>query len=296
MKVLVFGRRGQLGSALANISPKRYNTKFLTKSDIDLVDFSGLRDVVLSAKPAIVINAAAYTAVDRAESEADIAFKINAEAPGIMASACEEIGAVFMHFSTDYVFDGDARSPYGESAPTNPLGIYGRSKLAGEKAIGMATERYVILRTAWLFSSVSPNFLKTMLWLAEREKEIRVVSDQIGSPTYAYDLAAAAWMIADSLRESDNNNFGLYHAVNSGVTSWHKFATAIFELVGRTDIVVHPISTEEYPTSAPRPRFTALSCRLMHKNFGIALPDWRDAASRCLKQLRYENQRDFSPS
>jgi dTDP-4-dehydrorhamnose reductase len=285
MKVLVFGRSGQLGSALEKIAPTGYKTVFLTRSDIDFSDLSRLRAAVLSHKPAVVVNAAAYTAVDRAESEKSIAFKVNGEAPGVIATACSQIGAVLVHFSTDYVFDGTASSPYVEGALTNPLGIYGQSKLAGEEAIAAVTGRYVILRTAWVYSLVGQNFLKTMLRLANNDDEIRVVSDQIGSPTYAGDLAQVAWSIIDSLLENNASKFGIYHATNSGVTSWYRFASEIFDLVGLTGVVVHPISTDQYPTLAPRPRFTALSCVRINEVFGITMPNWQDAVSRCLKDL-----------
>ncbi len=289
MRILVVGRVGQLGSALSEVLPERYETKFLDQPNIDLATPSSLREIVLSSRPAVVINAAAYTAVDRAESEAALAHTINAEAPGVMASACKEIDAVFMHYSTDFVFDGASGVPYTENSPTAPASVYGQSKLAGEEAIAAATERHVILRTAWLFSSVGHNFLKTMLRLAEGGSEIRVVADQVGSPTYAWDLAQVTRAIIEGLAKDKDDSFGLYHAVNGGVTSWHGFATKVFDLIGWKEVQVRAISTEEYPTSAPRPRFSALSCERLRQTFDLTLPDWQDAVARCLQRLRVEN-------
>ncbi len=289
MRILVVGRVGQLGSALSEVLPERYETKFLDHPNIDLATPSSLREIVLSLRPAVVINAAAYTAVDRAESEAALAHTINAEAPGVMASACKEIDAVFMHYSTDFVFDGASGVPYTEDSPTAPASVYGQSKLAGEEAIAAATERHVILRTAWLFSSVGHNFLKTMLRLAEGGSEIRVVADQVGSPTYAWDLAQVTRAIVEGLAKGNDDSFGLYHAVNGGVTSWHGFATKIFDLIGWKGVRVRAISTEEYPTPAPRPRFSALSCERLRETFDLTLPDWPDAVARCLQRLRVEN-------
>jgi len=289
MRILVVGRVGQLGSALSEVLPERYETKFLDQPNIDLATPSSLREIVLSSRPAVVINAAAYTAVDRAESEAALAHTINAEAPGVMASACKEIDAVFMHYSTDFVFDGESGVPYTENSPTAPASVYGQSKLAGEEAIADTMERHIILRTAWLYSSVGHNFLKTMLRLAEGDSEIRVVADQVGSPTYAWDLAQVTRAIVDALAQGSDDNFGLYHAVNAGVTSWHGFATKIFDLIGWKGVRVRAISTEEYPTPAPRPRFSALSCERLRQTFGLTLPDWQDAVARCLQRLRIEN-------
>jgi len=289
MRILVVGRVGQLGSALSEVLPGRYETKFLDQPDIDLATPSSLREIVLSSRPAVVINAAAYTAVDCAESEAALAHTINAEAPCVMASACKEIDAVFMHYSTDFVFDGASGVPYTEDSPTAPASVYGQSKLAGEEAIAAATERHVILRTAWLFSSVGHNFLKTMLRLAEGGSEIRVVADQMGSPTYAWDLAQVTRAIVEGLAKGNDDSFGLYHAVNGGVTSWHSFATKIFDLIGWKEVRVRAISTEEYPTPAPRPRFSALSCERLRQTFDLTLPDWQDAVARCLQRLRVEN-------
>ena len=284
MKVLVFGRDGQLGSALRVLSPESSNSLFFARSDLDFFDTDSIRATINYHVPDLVINAAAYTSVDLAEKESSVAFKINAEAPAIIASACNDIGARVIHFSTDYVFDGEAETPYSEKELVNPLGVYGQSKLAGEEAIAAETDSYIVIRTAWLYSLVGENFLKTMLRLAKSEKEMRVFSDQFGCPTYAYDLAKATWSIVAQLKKKEEFSAGIYHAVNSGVASWHEFAQEIFRALGRTDMVIHPITTGEYPTLAKRPFFTALSCNQIKKNFGVTLPNWRNAVSRCLHE------------
>ena len=285
MKVLVFGRNGQLGSALKMLSPKSSNSLFFTKSDVDFFDTNSIRTIINYHKPELVINAAAYTAVDQAETESSTAFKINAEAPGVIASVCNNVGAGFIHFSTDYVFDGKGEAPYSEQDSVHPLGVYGKSKLAGEEAIASQTDKYIVIRTAWLYSLVGENFLKTMLRLEKSEKEIRVVSDQFGCPTYAHDLANAVWLIVAQLNKNKQFPRGIYHGVNSGVASWYEFAQEIFKVLGRTDKVIHPIATSEYTTSAKRPSFTALSCDHIRQIFGVTLPDWRDGVARCMSEL-----------
>ncbi len=284
----MFGRHGQLGSALAEILPSRYETKFVDQPDVDMAAPSSLGSIVTSWRPNIVVNAAAYTAVDEAEHETDLAFKVNAEAPAVIASACKDIDAVCIHFSTDYVFDGNSNIPYTETSLATPRTIYGKSKLAGEAAIIEATDRHVILRTAWLYSTIGNNFLKTMLRLAQTQKDIGVVADQMGSPTYVFDLARVTEQIINILQENVRPSFGIFHAVNRGVTSWHGFATKIFELSGYSDLTVRAIGTEEYPTPAPRPRYTALSCERLERVFGVMFPVWEDALSRCLKALKDE--------
>ena len=285
MKILVFGRIGQLGSALAEVLSDRYETRFIDQPELDLTVPESVRDHVQTYLPSIVINAAAYTAVDRAETEPELAHIINARAPESLAYACDEAGAVLIHYSTDYVFDGTASMPYTETAAVAPTGVYGQSKLAGEIAVASATQRYVILRTAWLYSAVGHNFVKTMLKLADSGQPVRVVADQIGSPTYAQDLARVTRSIIEVLNSSREDCFGLYHVTNSGTTSWHGLAQEIFRLTAQQDVVVQPISTEEYPTPAPRPAYTALDCSKLERVFGLTLPSWRDALARCIAGL-----------
>ena len=285
MKILVFGRIGQLGSALAEVLSDRYETRFIDQPELDLTVPESVRDHVQTYLPSIVINAAAYTAVDRAETEPELAHIINARAPESLAYACDEAGAVLIHYSTDYVFDGTASMPYTETAAVAPTGVYGQSKLAGEIAVASATQRYVILRTAWLYSAVGHNFVKTMLKLADSGQPVRVVADQVGSPTYAQDLARVTRSIIEVLISSREDCFGLYHVTNSGTTSWHGLAQEIFRLAAHQDVVVQPISTEEYPTPAPRPAYTALDCSKLERVFGLPLPSWRDALARCIDSL-----------
>ena len=286
MKILVFGRIGQLGSALAEVLSDRYETRFIDQPELDLTALESVRDHVQSYLPSIVINAAAYTAVDRAETEPELAHVINARAPGSLAYACEEAGAVLIHYSTDYVFDGTASMPYTETAATAPTGVYGQSKLAGEIAVASATPRHVILRTAWLYSAVGHNFVKTMLKLANSGQPIRVVADQIGSPTYAQDLARVTRGIIEVLNSTREDCFGLYHVTNTGTTSWYGLAQEVFRLAAHQDVVVQPIGTEEYPTPAPRPAYTALDCSKLERIFGLTLPSWRDALARCIDSLQ----------
>jgi len=285
VKILVFGRIGQLGSALAEVLSDRYETRFIDQPELDLTAPESVRDHVQTYQPSIVINAAAYTAVDRAETEPELAHVINARAPGSLAYACEEAGAVLIHYSTDYVFDGTASMPYTETAATAPTGVYGQSKLAGEIAVASAIPRHVILRTAWLYSAVGHNFVKTMLKLANSGQPIRVVADQIGSPTYAQDLARVTRGIIEVLNNTREDCFGLYHVTNTGTTSWYGLAQEVFRLTAHQDVVVQPISTEEYPTPAPRPAYTALDCSKLERVFGLTLPSWRDALARCIDSL-----------
>ena len=285
VRVLIFGRVGQVGTALAELLPGRAQTLFLDQPEIDLSIPGDVRKPILEFQPAVVINAAAYTAVDKAESEPEVAHAINATAPGLMAGTCEEIGAALVHYSTDYVFDGSAGRPYTENAGVAPRSVYGRTKLAGERAVMAATDRYVILRTAWLYSHVGHNFLKTMLRLAETQSSVRVVADQTGSPTYAWDLAQATVSVVNSLATGRDDAYGLYHATNAGVTTWHGFASRIFQLAGHENMQVEPITTDEYPTPAPRPAYSVLSCEHLAEVFSLRLPNWEDAASRCIEVL-----------
>tara|TARA_B100000029_G_scaffold491824_1_gene552439 strand:+ start:4328 stop:5149 length:822 start_codon:yes stop_codon:yes gene_type:complete len=269
------------------VLPKTHNVRFLDQPDVDFTNPSSLRSIVTSYKPALVINAAAYTAVDNAESDKSVAYLINSEAPSVIASACKQVNSIFIHYSTDYVFSGSGTTPYQETDATSPSTVYGRSKLDGEQAIIAATDRYIILRTAWLYSLVGKNFLKTMLGIAKDRSEICVVSDQIGSPTYAVDLARATSLIVDELSVSSDDKFGVYHAVNSGQTTWHGFASKILTLGGYTDVKVKAIMASEYATPAPRPQFSVLSCEKLNRVFGVALPEWQDAVSRCM--VRFVN-------
>jgi dTDP-4-dehydrorhamnose reductase len=287
MKVLLFGRTGQVGSALAEQAVAPAVVQSLNRADVDLADSSAIDRVICQAQPDVVINAAAYTAVDRAESEPDEAYQVNAKAPGVMAQACLECQAVLVHYSTDYVFDGRGRQPYVEDSPTGPTGVYARSKLAGELAVMAAGGQAIILRTGWVYSHDGRNFLNTMLRLAESGEPLSVVVDQVGSPTYAPDLATATWEIIDRFQAlSSACKPRIFHATNHGKVSWHGFASALFERLGRDDVVVEAITTAMYPTAAPRPAYSVLSNERLDREFGVRLPSWEDAMVRCLDRLR----------
>ena len=286
MKVALFGRNGQLGSSLLAILGDSMEVRAYGRNEVDLADGTRLRETLLRQEPRIIINAAAYTAVDRAESDADTARRVNGEAPAVMARVAGEIGALLIHYSTDYVFDGTAHEPYTEDSPTAPLGVYGKTKLAGEEAIRAVAGAYLIVRTAWLYSNHGRNFLKTMLHLADERDELRVVDDQIGSPTYARLVAEASVQMLSAM--SDGEGFrternGVYHMTCQGSVSWHGFAQRIIELSGRAARVrVTPISTAQYPTPARRPAYSVLSCDKLERGFGIRLPGWEAALRQCL--------------
>ena len=287
MKVLLFGHTGQVGSALAEQAVAPAVVQSLNRADVDLADSSAIDRVICQAQPDVVINAAAYTAVDRAESEPDEAYQVNAKAPGVMAQACLECQAVLVHYSTDYVFDGRGRQPYVEDSPTGPTGVYARSKLAGELAVMAAGGQAIILRTGWVYSHDGRNFLNTMLRLAESGEPLSVVGDQVGSPTYAPDLATATWEIIDRFQAlSSTCNPRIFHATNHGTVSWHGFASALFERLGRDDVVVEAITPAMYPTAAPRPAYSVLSNERLDREFGVRVPSWEDAMVRCLDRLR----------
>lgn len=288
MSILLFGANGQLGSKLKSLLAAKGAVRSVDTAELDLRDLPKLRALILDSCPRIIVNAAAYTAVDAAESDADNARLVNSEAPRVMAEAARERGALLMHYSTDYVFDGTAHSPYTEDSPVNPLGVYGASKLAGEQAVAASGAAHLILRTAWLYSNRGKNFLNTMLRLAAERDELRVVNDQSGCPTYA-DLAAEAsvrmldGMFANGLVHQER--CGLYHLCCEGVVTWQGFAKRIIELSGFGERVrVVPITTAEYPTPAKRPVYSVLSNARLERVFGLRLPGWEDGLKRCLSE------------
>ena len=277
MRILVFGRVGQLGSALAET--------FLDQPDVDLAKPENVPDLIGQIEPELVINAAAYTAVDKAESEPQLAERINAHAPRVMAKTCQTLGIPIMHYSTDYVFDGTASTPYTEEAPVAPKSVYGWTKLAGVEGVAKETDRYIILRTAWLYSHIGYNFLKTMLRVASEGKPLRVVDDQMGSPTFAWDLGMASVALVDALENGRNDVYGIFHATNAGVTSWHGFAQKIFELAKAEQVDLTPIPTDSYPTPAPRPAYSVLDGSRLNRVVGVKMPVWQDALARCIARF-----------
>ncbi len=286
MKVALFGRNGQLGSDLLATLGDSMEVRAYGRNEVDLADGARLRETLLRQEPRIIINAAAYTAVDQAESDSDMAGRINGEAPAVMARVAAELGALLIHYSTDYVFDGTAHEPYTEDSPTAPLGVYGKTKLAGEEAVRAVAGAYLIVRTAWLYSNHGRNFLKTMLRLADERDELRVVGDQIGSPTYARMVAEASVQMISAMGDGEGfrvERSGVYHMTCQGSVSWHGFAQRIIELSSRAARVrVTPISTAQYPTPARRPAYSVLSCDKLERSFGIRLPEWEVALGQCL--------------
>lgn len=284
-KILLIGSNGQVGTELHHILDSYPELVAVSRPQIDLFQPQKLGELIAEIKPKIVINAAAYTAVDRAESEPDLAELGNAIAPQYIAQACAELDAYLIHLSTDYVFDGTSSQPYSETAPTCPLSIYGSTKLAGEIAIQTYCPKHIILRTAWVYGSYGKaNFVKTMLRLGKEREVIKVVYDQIGSPTWAGDLAAA---INHLIPQLTPEMAGIYHYTNSGVCSWYDLAIAIFaeaKLLGLPLQLkeVLPITTLEYPTPAHRPSYSVLSCSKLSAYLDSHPPYWRDSQTKML--------------
>jgi dTDP-4-dehydrorhamnose reductase len=280
MTLLIFGRTGQVAIELARRAPEAV---FLGRDEADLADPAACARAIHEARPSCVINAAAYTAVDQAESERETAIRVNGDAPGAMARAATELRVPFLHISTDYVFDGSGNRPWREDDPTGPLGVYGASKLEGERQVALAGGAFVILRTAWVFSAHGRNFVKTMLRLGADRDALRVVADQRGGPTPAADIAAALLSIARAF-SSGRGVPGIFHYAGAPVVTWAEFAAAIME-GARLRARIEPISTTEYPTPARRPANSALDCTRIAKSYGIAQPDWREGLAAVLKEL-----------
>lgn len=286
--VLITGSRGQLGDALRR-RMDRFPAYTFTLTDIDeldLCDKKAVLDFVRRGRYAYIINCAAYTAVDRAESDAERCMRINCDAVGHLATAAREVGARMIHISTDYVFDGRATRPYREDDPTSPTSVYGRTKLAGEHVLleALPTDA-VILRTAWLYSEVGNNFVKTMLRLGAERPEIRVVNDQLGSPTYAGDLAEAVLRVLTA----PTFHPGIYHYTDDGECSWYDFACHILRTAHPT-CIVRPIPTADYPTPAARPAYSVLDKTRIRQAYGVSIPRWQDSLDRCLQHLLSNNQ------
>ena len=284
MQILIFGRNGQLGSSLFTLLSEKHQVTALDQADLDLSQADQIESTIASYRPDWVINASAYTAVDRAEQEPQLADAINHLAPAAMAGACKKHQCGFLHYSTDYVFDGEADQPYQESDVPNPKSVYGETKLAGEQAVMQACPQAIILRTAWVYAKEGANFVNTMLRLASERDELGVVEDQFGSPTLAYDLAQASVpIIENTALDKLDKVAGIYHATGSGMTSWYGFAKEIFSLAGK-DIVVKGIPTEAYPTPAHRPHYSVLSNQKLQRVFGISLPDWKASLAKTLSR------------
>ena len=288
MRALIFGTTGQVARELARTLPAGVHVTALGRAEADLADPEACAAAVAGREAEVVINAAAYTAVDRAEEEPALAHRVNAEAPGAMARAAAAKGVPFLHVSTDYVFDGAPGRPWREDDPTGPLGAYGASKRAGEEAVLAAGGAPVILRTAWVFSSHGGNFVKTMLTLGRDRDEMRVVDDQRGGPTPARAIAEALWTIARA-RRAGRGAPGIYHFAGAPAVSWAEFAEAIFAASGRDRRPrVTPIATADWPTRAARPANSVLDCGKIAESFGIPQPDWRSGLDHVIAELSKE--------
>ncbi len=284
MVVLVTGANGQLGQSLQFIAANYPETKFVfcSSADLDITNAENCQTVFSKVKPDYCINAAAYTAVDKAESEAERAYLINVIGAKNIAEACKTYNTVLLHVSTDFVFDGSKNVPYDEDDIPNPTGVYGKTKLDGERAVQAVFEDYFIIRTSWVYSQFGNNFMKTMLRLASERDSLSVVNDQIGTPTNAVDLAEALIkIILTDNRQSTTGNFGIYNFSNEGQCSWYDFAKKIFE-VSHINIEVKPIPTADFPTPAKRPAYSVLDKNKIKANFGISINEWETSLSNTI--------------
>lgn len=285
MRILVTGSKGQLGSEIARLA-KSNSTDQFTFVDIDEMDL-GNKDAIEKyfedKQFDTIINCAAYTAVDKAEEDSVLAYKINAEAAGTIATICQRKSIRLIHISTDYVFDGEGNRPIAEDAKPNPLSVYGKSKLEGEQAVLRILDNAYVIRTAWVYSTFGKNFVKTIAKLAREREVLNVVDDQIGSPTYARDLAVAILQIASTIK-NEGDVPGIYHYSNEGAISWFDLASFIVRYYGLS-CKVNPIPSEEYKTLAIRPRFSVLNKRRIKETFGVEIPYWYDSLVECLKDI-----------
>ena len=284
-QILVTGCRGQLGSELQKLAPAYDETcvfHFTDVDELDITDRQAVYDYIEAHSISIVVNCAAFTAVDRAESEPELCDLLNNVAPGYLAEAVESVGGTMIQVSTDYVFDGCGHRPYLEDDPTRPQTVYGRTKLAGEEAVIRTCAGSMVVRTAWLYSTFGNNFVKTMLRLGKERETLGVVFDQVGSPTYARDLAAFILTAIDKGIVP-----GVYHYTNEGVCSWYDFTRAIHRIAGieEKNCKVSPIHTEDYPVPAPRPHYSVLDKQKVKDTYGIEIPWWEDSLKDCLKEL-----------
>ena len=284
MKILLFGKNGQVGWELNKVLPRIGEVIALSRQDVDFSRPDELRNVVKQHEPDVIVNAAAYTAVDKAEAEEELALLVNGFAPGVLAEEALNIGALLVHFSTDYVFDGENEAAYSELENPNPINAYGRSKLAGERAIQGAGCDYLILRTSWVYSSRGSNFFLTIVKLAQSREKLTVVADQVGAPTWARLIADGTMkMLEKSMQERGAGTFtsDVYHLTSRGKTSWFGFAREIFTdggvsaiIKGRPLPLIEPITTEQYPTPAMRPKNSSLDVSKFESRFGMRMPEW----------------------
>lgn len=294
MKILLTGCNGQVGWELARALLPLGDIIAVNRSQVDLSDPDGLRRIVQKVSPDVIVNPAAYTAVDKAETDRDMAFLINAEAPRVLAEEAAKSAALLIHYSTDYVFDGTKNAPYTEDDATHPVNVYGQSKLAGEQAIQAAGADHLILRTSWVYAARGQNFLKTILRLAAEREELAIVADQVGSPTWARLIAeTTAHILRQSLLERRQGHFnsGVYNLTSVGETSWHGFAQAIVEIARQQGMpalknrIINPIPTTAYPAPAKRPLNSRLSTDRLEQRFGLKMPSWDAALRLCMADM-----------
>lgn len=280
--ILVFGASGQLGQCLKNVAHlnNQDNVIFLPEDEADILDVAGLEAIFTKYTPAYVINCAAYTAVDKAEDDANRARQINVTGAENLAVKCKANGSVLIHISTDFVFKGDVARPLTEADEAKPIGVYGQTKLDGEWAVAAALNEHFIIRTGWLYSEYAANFAKTMLKLGAERDELNIIADQVGTPTYAIDLATFIFTVINS----GSKAYGTYHYSNEGVTSWFDFARAIFDISGTT-VKVNPIRTDQYPTRAKRPSYSVMDKSKAKQTFNIEIPYWRDSLITCIGKI-----------
>jgi dTDP-4-dehydrorhamnose reductase len=281
--ILVFGASGQLGQCLKNVAKLNRIDKivFPPEAEADILNTENLDRLFDGYKPAYVVNCAAYTAVDKAEDDVERAHEINVTGAENLAVKCKAHGAVLIHISTDFVFKGDVAHPLTEADEAKPIGVYGQTKLDGELAVAAAFEEYFIIRTGWLYSEYANNFAKTMLKLGAERHELNIIVDQVGTPTYAIDLATFILTVINS----GSKAYGTYHYSNEGVTSWFDFARAIFDISG-TKVKANPIRTDQYPTRAKRPSYSVMDKTKAKQTFNIEIPYWRDSLITCISKIK----------
>lgn len=292
MRILLTGKNGQVGWELQRALAPLGEITAYDREQLDLNDVSQVRARIHELQPQLIVNAAAYTAVDRAEAEPEIAMKINATAPAAMAEAAQQVGALFVHYSTDYVFDGTSRAPYSEDHAPNPLNVYGKTKLAGEQAISSSGASYLIFRTSWVYGTRGKNFLLTILRLARERSELTIVNDQIGAPTWSRDIAEATARIVSSMDTEKNlaaaaSKFsGIYNLTASGQTSWFGFAELALSSAKLLDTTsLKPLATSEYKTPARRPLYSLLDSSRCTRTFGFTMPAWQTSAAAVFKEI-----------
>jgi len=289
LRILISGQHGQVSQALQHSLKDMGELIVLGRDQFDLSQPQSLRATVREIKPDLIINPAAHTAVDQAESEPELALTINGVAPGVLAEEAATLGIPLIHYSTDYVFDGSKNGPWIESDATNPLGVYGSSKLAGEQAIAAVGGQHLILRTSWVYSLVGRNFLLTMQRLLQEREKLTIVADQIGAPTWAGTIAQSTQQLIERWQTGDAGAWGVYHLTASGETSWFGFAQAIGQQLieqGKPCAALEPIPSSAFPTPAARPLNSRLDCSLLQREWGVSQPDWHDALLECLAQQR----------